>query len=429
MRRGFAGLLLLLLMGACGGSERPRRIVLITLDTLRLDSFAGDAEREGEMPRMRAWASHGLVFERGYAATSTTQPTHASILTGMHPWEHGVARNGVVLHADLATVSEALSENGYETAAVVASFPLHRRFGFAQGFDDYYDVFQHGAATNWQGVDVAAGGFYSLAPEVNRRAFEMLDHMQGERQFLWVHYFDPHPPHGDSGELDSPPPLPKQERPLSVEQRAALARFLYDSDVRALDTALEVLRVRLERDADRFETHVVVTADHGESFGEDGAVGHGFRVSDEQIRVPLFIISPRVAPGVRNEPVGSIDVGATLIDLAGLGSRWGRGVSLIEPSRDGVRVLGMRRRYAPGALEPLADGSRRPLPEHRFYLVEGDRVIRGNSESVDWAAPSEDVERIRAEFAGFEQELVERNPQVLEDAEIQAGLEALGYTQ
>ena len=122
-------------------------------------------------------------------------------------------------------------------------------------------------------------------------------------------------------------------------------------------------------------------------------------------------------------------MGATLIDLAGLGSRWGRGVSLIEPSRDGARVLGMRRRYAPGALEPLADGSRRPLPEHRFYLVEGDRVIRGNSESVDWAASSEDVERIRAEFAGFEQELAKRNPQVLEDAEIQAGLEALGYTQ
>lgn len=428
MKRGLAGLLLLLVMSACDGGERPRRIVLITLDTLRLDSFAGDAEREGEMPRTRAWASHGLVFERGYSATSTTQPTHASIMTGLHPWEHGVALNGVVLHADLVTVSEALSQNGYETAAVVASFPLHGRFGFAQGFDSYSDAFQHGGATNWQGVDVAAGDFYSLAPEVNRRAFEMLDHMQGERQFLWVHYFDPHDPHGDSGELDPLPTLPKHRSP-SVEDRAALTRFLYDSDVRALDAALEVLRIRLERDAERFETHVVVTADHGESFGEDGAMGHGFRVTDEQIRVPLFIISPRVAPGVRNEPVGSIDVGATLIDMAGFGARWGRGVSLLEPSRDGVRVLGMRREFSPGALETLADGSRRPLPEHRFYLVEGDRVIRGNSESVDWAASSEDAERIRAEFAGFEQELAERNPRVLEDAETQAGLEALGYTQ
>jgi arylsulfatase A-like enzyme len=246
---------------------------------------------------------------------------------------------------------------------------------------------------------------------------------------LWVHYFDPHPPHGDSGELDSPPPLPKENRPLSVEEQAALARFLYDSDVRALDTALEALRTRLERDADRFETHVVVTSDHGESFGEDGAVGHGFRVTDEQIRVPLFIISPRVAPGVRSEPVGSIDVGATLIDLAGLGARWGRGVSLLEPSRDGARVVGMRRKFAPGAVEKLADGSRRSLSEHRFYRVEGDRVIRGSSASLDGAASSEEAERIRAEFAGFEQELAESNSRVLEDPETRAGLEALGYTQ
>jgi arylsulfatase A-like enzyme len=403
-------------------------VVLVTVDTLRLDAFAGGPGREPEMPNARAWAERGLVFERAYSATSTTQPTHASILTGLHPWEHGVSNNGVLLSPSLPTVAEALSGSGWETAAVVASFPLDHRFGWSQGFDHFVDVFDRGQPTTWQGVKVAGKSFYALSPAVNEHAFALLDRLEADRQFLWVHYFDAHAPYGNSGKVDPPPPLP-DHRPLTVDEQAALARYLYDSDVRTVDRALGRLRERLERDADRFETHVIVTADHGESFGEDGAVGHGFRVTDEQIRVPLFIVSPRVAPGRVEAPVGSIDVGATLIDLAGLGRTWGRGVSLVDLARPPEAVMGMRRRYAPGAMEPLADKTRRPLPQHRFYRVEGDRVVRGSSEGVDGVDSPDDAARFRDLFAGFERELAARDPRTLDDAETREALEALGYAE
>ena len=112
--------------------------MLITLDTLRADGLAPRL-----MPRTAAFADRGLRFERAYAATATTQPTHATLFTGLHPWEHGLTRNGRVLAAGFDTLAERLRAAGFETAAVVASFPLERRFGFAQGFDSYEQEFRH----------------------------------------------------------------------------------------------------------------------------------------------------------------------------------------------------------------------------------------------------------------------------------------------
>ena len=91
------------------------------------------------MPRLRKWAERGRVFERYYSSTSTTQPTHATLLTGLHPWEHGVPRNGMVLTDERITLAERLRDAGFRTVAAVASFPLHRQFGFDQGFETYHD--------------------------------------------------------------------------------------------------------------------------------------------------------------------------------------------------------------------------------------------------------------------------------------------------
>ena len=102
--RGLAGSLALLLAAACTPAKPAveQRIVLITLDTLRADRLAS------AMPRSLAFAEEGRIFERAYAATSTTQPTHASLFTGLHPWQHGVVRNGIVLAEDGAKMSKSL---------------------------------------------------------------------------------------------------------------------------------------------------------------------------------------------------------------------------------------------------------------------------------------------------------------------------------
>lgn len=427
------GLLVCLGLGACGAERVPRRIVLITVDTLRLDAFAGTAERPSAMPLTRRWAEQGLVFERAHAATSSTQPTHASLFTGLHPWEHGVSRNGVRLHADFETVAERLAAAGYRTGAAVASFPLHHRFGLDQGFDLYSDTFDAAPTESWLGIEVEAGRFHSLADDLNRRALGVLEALGKGDQFLWLHYFDPHAPYGDAAE-DGSDPADAPSRPESLAELIHDLRKLYDADVRALDAALQTIRQRLEADSLRFETHVVFTADHGESFGERGVTGHGDHIPDEQIRVPLFIVSPGVRPGSRRDVVGSVDVAATLLDVAGLGTELGHGRSVLDEEGDAPRiVLGMRSTIDEGAVEVLEDGTRRVLPRHRFYQVHADGAKRGNGKALDpdveRSLPGPVAEELRSRFAAFERELERRAPPADLDFETRRGLEALGYLE
>src|SRR6185503_3695464 len=128
------------------------------------------------MPHLLARAHGGLAFDAFFSATSSTQPTHASLFTGLHPWQHGVTRNGVELSAHYTTLAETLRANGFATAAVVGSFPLASRFGFAQGFDSYDEEMEQGQmAPGWEGVADAEPAYYRLADRVTERALSALD--------------------------------------------------------------------------------------------------------------------------------------------------------------------------------------------------------------------------------------------------------------
>lgn len=451
------------------------RVVLVTLDTLRYDALLPDGHPDGPpdglsadgggspMPRLLERARDGALFERFYAATSVTQPSHASMLTGLHPWEHGVTANGQVLDERFETVAEVLREAGFATAAVVASFPVASRFGFAQGFDSFDDRFTESPVDDrrWEGHDVPEDRFYSLADTVTDRALALLEAVGSgpERPrdgFLWVHYFDPHDPYGDTG--GGPRYHPGRARRALEEGRDVeplLGRFrsAYDRDAAFLDRQLHRLLDTLAAGADRFETHVVLASDHGESFGEEGALAHGLRLTDEQIRVPLVILSPRVAPGRRRDVAGSVDVAPTLLALAGVAVDPGEPGSRSLPRapsrpRDLTaapdrgpspgRALGMRRtfpdeRRTEERTELRTDGSRHALPRYLFYAVDpGGRVVRGNGAGLAGKTQDADPDEARRWTALF-RELEGRveaggapdavDPQALE------ALRALGYVE
>ena len=80
-------------------------------------------------------------------------------------------------------------------------------------------------------------------------------------------------------------------------------------------TLLHALLAQLDAQRNRFETHVLIVSDHGESLGEAGSLGHGFRLSDVEIHVPALLLSPRVAPGHRDDVAGSIDAGVSSLTV------------------------------------------------------------------------------------------------------------------
>jgi arylsulfatase len=412
-------LLLLALCASAGCGGERTRIVLITLDSLRYDSFAGSAERVSSMPRTSALAAKGTRFEHFYASTSSAQPTQATIFTGLHPWNHGVTRNGVVLEEAHRTFPERLRRAGFATAAVVGSFELHRSFGYAQGFDQFHDQLEIDIEGRHSFHDVPLGdnGFYSLADSVTRTALEVLDGLRGERQFVWVHYFDPHGPYGDAAGLAeslSTPRLLSMVESGHPEIREALreAHRLYERDVASLDEALSRLLQRLLEDAEQVTTHVLVASNHGESFGEAGSIGHDTRLTREQIHVPCFVLSPAIEPGRRADVAGSIDLASTILALAGLGQAGLSGRDLARrPGGGRGFAFGMRQTYEQRRLRPNLSGRPEVLTGNRFYAVVDRVIFAGDRQGVAASDASEAVvapaisEALKQLFAHFETEL------------------------
>ena len=425
------------LIGACSeGGTRPVRVVLITLDTLRYDCLP--VEGSPLMPKSTAFADQGLRFENFYSATSTTQPTHATLFTGLHPWQTGVPRNGAILSEEHVTLAERFQAVGFHTAATVASFPLHSKFGFAQGFEDYGDDFQRRLAlAEWEGQAVEQNRFYSLAKTVADQAIAQIDNAEGDRQFFWFHFFDAHDPYGDSGSEVLPIPeligLAARKDPR-LPERIQRARALYDRDVGSMDQALARIYRRLEQDRDRYVTHVVLTADHGESFGEARSLGHGRRVTREQVHVPLVIVSPRVTPSVRTDLAGSVDLPQTLLALAGVNPTLGTGRNLLK-EHDAPLAVGMRRTYAQPHADMRTDGEVVSIDGAWFFGVRDGHLYAGNSEQVveednpDRPAAPQVAQELRSLFSVFERSLAGSDFQESMDPEDLEALRHLGYVR
>lgn len=416
--------------------RRPAlRLVLVTLDTLRYDSFAGGPGAASLMPLTLARGLKGRVFEEALAASTCTQPTHATIFTGLQPWEHGVTANGRVLQDRYRTVAEILSEAGFETAAVVASVPLARRFGFAQGFGSFREPFTHGFGSDeWEEASVDSRHFYALGSTITEEALRLLDGFKSNRQFLWVHYFDAHTPYGDampgSAALGPAEILGRiQAGGAEASGVAAQVRELYAGDVRSLDASLDRLLARLERDAGSIETHLVVTADHGENLGEGGIIGHGNHLTPEQVRVPLFVVSPRLAAGHDRRPTGSIDLAPTLLSLAGVKATLPGGCDLTASPRRSCVTVGMRRTYDRPTEALRADGSREVLSGVLFYVADEHGSLHvGDGSGLRDASADERWGRAAAGlFRSFETRLAGQAGAQAMDPEAERALRALGY--
>jgi arylsulfatase A-like enzyme/thioredoxin-like negative regulator of GroEL len=290
-------------------AETPvRDVLLVTVDTLRADAlgFAGNAR--AATPALDRLAEAGRSYPRAHAHNVVTLPSHANILTGRLPFEHGVRDNsGFVLPEDVPTAATLLREAGFATAAVVGAYPLDARFGLARGFDLYDDAYPEGSSDARFRTPERRGS------EVVERALAWWRDHEGERRFLWVHLFDPHAPY---------------EPPEPFASRHAADPYL--GEVAAVDAFLAPL---LEAATGGGEPALVVfTADHGEALGEHGELTHGLFAYEETLLVPLVLWGPGVPPGESPEPARHVDLLPTILDAAGVPAPPGLpGRSLLGP--------------------------------------------------------------------------------------------------
>lgn len=407
-------------------------LLLVTVDTLRADHL-GPYGGPDPTPAFAALAAEGVLVEAAYSPTPSTGPAHASLFTGLHPWHHGVLENAAPVPEELVPLAARLGAAGFRTAGFVSSFILDQRFGFDRGFETYW--FEPTETKLWRGK--RRRRFFARATATTDAALAWLDEQRGQRFFLWVHYFDPHQPYAPPEGFELAPGVPvdlEGRRPPPAVGRARLGELIraYRGEVRYTDAELGRLLDALREDGRLDRIALVVTADHGEAFGDHGQLGHGVSLYEELVRVPLLVRGPGIPAGRRlHGPVQLEDLMPTLLEWLG---------QPVPPDLDGVSLLGWLR--GQGAAPPRHT----VLGRRRLYPGEPDLFFARSGE-VKWIGHAEDFDRYDlsldprelAALRGSEPPGALREPmrasrgqgatQLQLEPEVREALEALGYAE
>lgn len=391
----------------------PPDIVLVTIDTLRADRVGAYGATSGATPGLDALARLGVVVEEAVVQVPQTRPSHASLLTGLLPFQHRLRDNASPpLPRGIPTLASSLRNAGYATAAFIAAYPVSRASGLDSGFDVFDDPFGGDA-------DFLAGaGERNERParEVVAAALAWMARPSARPRFIWLHFFEPHYPY------EPPPPF---------ADRFALSP--YDGEVAAADAQLKRFLDRFPPSASRL---VVVTSDHGEGLGDHGEDEHHLFVYDTTLRVPLVLAGAGLAAGRRvRGQFRSIDMLPTLLEFAGVPAPRVTGVSRAASLRTGA-VIPDNQSYAESLYGALHFGYApvRALrgegfkyidtPREELYRVASDAGETSNlveARAPLAAAMRAHLRQLHGEDASRAAESVPVNPESMER------LAALGY--
>jgi arylsulfatase A-like enzyme len=369
--------------------REARSLLLITIDTLRADHLGAYGAAEQYTPELDRLCRRGGQLAVCLAHVPATTPSHASILTGLEPPDHGSRFNAVPIRAEARTLAEFFRAAGYRTAAFVSAFPLVAEVsGLDRGFE-VYDQFlapDRGSQLLYRTRLARWAYGLGLIRRAERKAWMVVPWVErwleglapGEPFFAWVHFYDPHLPYDPPspydalfGDTRAAPAAGRQvaraeewnrtgERPSPEVVRALLRR--YSGEIAMVDRQVGRLLRKLEALGRSAKARVLITADHGESLTEhDYLFAHSRNLHRPDLRVPLLWSA---LPGSRGSA----------------GSGLGPGPF---PSRR-IRDLAL-------ALAGLTPGD-----EGNFLVPGADCVYSESAEGVYVAAHRPAAERVRA---------------------------------
>ncbi len=313
-------------------------VLLVVLDAARATAFSGYGSPLNTTPLLDSLAKDGVTFERAFSVAPWTLPSHESMFTGEYQFVGGRSSSFLKRPIDdgKLVLPALFKARGYETAAFVAN--LHYTGWDAEldrGFVRYVDYprnIEQTLRSSSLGQTQTARRMYSnpsfggimramsrpdlfVNPKPSnsiKRANQLTDEFLawfGAREsrpfFVFMNYFDVHEPYSP------PPPFDSRFPPTAHD------RHLYDGALAFIDQELNRLLRGLSERGALDNTLLIVTADHGELFGEHELTGHHSSLYLDVLHVPLILRFPsRVPPNTRVKGAVSLrDLAATILDL------------------------------------------------------------------------------------------------------------------
>lgn len=307
--------------GESRSGQKISKVILISIDTLRADYLSCYDSNKKTSPNIDRLAEESVLFESATSQGPSTAISHKSILYSLYPAVHKVTKDTVPTESGRSPL-EILQSKGFKTAAFVGGGQLSRKFGFARGFDSYWEA----AGTRKKGKD----RFNLQSIEMNTN--DWLDRNYKEKFFLFVHTYEVHCPYNPpekyaqkfaswyKGNLD---PNGKcgdnyyNVQPMSPDD-VQYVRDLYSGSVNFVDEFIGRFLEKLKNLNIYDQTMIVFLSDHGESLGERTYVGHNIPY-EIQLHVPLILRIPGYGDDRIDQPVIGLDVMPTIFDVLGLG--------------------------------------------------------------------------------------------------------------
>jgi arylsulfatase A-like enzyme len=378
---------------AAGGP--PQGVILVQLDTLRKDHLDVYGYPRPTAPVLRGLAEEGALFENAISQTSWTKAESPSILTSLYPTTHGVHQIPDRLPASATTIAEAYRQAGYATLSYSSVVFTGQFTNLHQGFEELHEGESTAGRAGPRGAKTAR--------EFVDRLVDWLGDHRDVPFFVYLHFFDPHPPYEPYRPYDSLWADPKGREQYLKDQEAlkktvtdafmaqrgmatrdemikagvdpdAYLRYSedwYDGSIRGMDTEIGRLVERLRELGLGERTVLAFYADHGEEFHEHGRMWHGQSVYGELIRVPLILWGPgHVTKGVKiDEPVELVDVMPTLLDLSAIPAPAGAQGQSMRPLLE--KGSGWKRRPPIAERQPMG-GDDFPGAAESYAIMDGD---------------------------------------------------------
>jgi arylsulfatase len=364
-------------------TERQKKIILISIDTLRADHLGCYGYYRNTSPNIDKMAGESMFFRHAFSPVSYTAPSFASLFTSKYPSYHHIEfTNGRFDFPENIEpmLQRILNSNGMQTAAFISTPVLNaKRTKFNEGFDVYDDE------ANTKRTRKVNAFLYRRGEETAKLALEWLDKNHMNDLFLWIHFMDVHGPYSPPGNYSEVfvqdeywdkmpislnitpayndtykdvvpdnyvPGIPgyqalkkqydKEGKVISYEKNLDYYISQYDGSIKYVDDQVGRIIERLRQLNIYDDTMVMIHSDHGEAFGENGLYcDHGATVSLEQIHVPLIMKLPEGKENIITQPVSLIDVTPSVLDYYGCsnGKNNFHGVSFFSDAPVSNRII------------------------------------------------------------------------------------------